>query len=101
MISFNILFARKEDAERALDLLIEEKLFYGGYIQNIINWKRGRNLPKYNFSFQITGLTRAISHNNVLTALEKNFSNTDYLAFTTPILNLSGNHEQLLKSTIN
>ena len=101
MISFIILFTKKEDAEKALDLLVEEKLFYGGYIQTIFNWKRQKNMPKYNFTFQITGLTRAISYNSVIAALEKNFSEIDYLAFTSPVLNLSGNHERLLKSTIN
>lgn len=100
MITVQILFTKKDEAQKALDYLLEERLFYGGYLQMIENWKRQKKLPKYSFNCMLIGLTRSVVYNKVLTFLENKFSGTDYIAYTSPVLNISGKHEDLLKKEV-
>lgn len=83
-----------------LDELLEQKLMYGAYLQTIERWKRNKELPKYNFCFMLIGLTRAVVYSKVIALIEKKFSHIEFLAYTNPVLNISGTHEDQLKKHI-
>ena len=100
MITISLLFTTKESAENVLKEMIADQLIYGGFIQSIEGWKRESKLPKYNFQFLLTGLTRAVAFSRIITSIDKKFPSTEYLAYSNPMLNLSGNHEELLKKNV-
>ena len=100
MISIQVATVHEKEAENMISALLENDLIYTGFTTGIKNWRRKKTKVHYNFSSVLTGFTRAILYKEIENFLHHNFSHCDYILFSSPLMNLSGQHEAILKKEL-
>ncbi len=97
MITLQITAAKEKDAEEILNELLESELVYAGFVTPIKSWKRKKDKVHYNFNCLATAFTQAVLFKEIELFLIKKFPQKDFIIYSMPLLNFSGQHEPLLK----
>lgn len=97
MITLQITAAKEKDAEEILSELLESELVYAGFVTPIKSWKRKKDKVHYNFNCLTTAFTQAVLFKEIELFLVEKFPQKDFILYAMPLLNFSGQHEQILR----
>lgn len=97
MILIHVACVSENDSSNILNTLLEAELVYAGYNTSMKGWKRKKDKVHYNFNWIMAGFTKAVLFKDIENYLHQKFPHADFLMYSTPLLNFSGQHAELLK----